>query len=89
MSKLPKNTMYDTSVGELIDKLSIINVKMWHVDSAIQEARRKKDKVKAGELAFMARDLNRDRTLVREAINYKLEGYTRGSHKIEYAGVGR
>lgn len=86
---MKKKAGYNISIGELIDKLSIVNVKMWHVDSALTEAREKMDKEKAGELAWLARDLNRERTDLREEINILLEGHSRGSNKIEYSGLGR
>ena len=77
---------YKVSIGELIDKLSIVNIKMWHMDEAMSKAT---DKAKAGEYALIARDLNRERSDLREEINIRLEGQSRGSNKIEYTGVGR
>jgi hypothetical protein len=78
--------MYSVSIGELIDKLAIVNIKMWHMDEALA---RTDDPVKKGEYADIARNLNRERTSLREEINLRLEGYSRGSDKIEYTGVGR
>lgn len=77
-------------LGELVDRLSIINVKMWHVDEGIAKAERKNDFQKAGELAVMARGLNKERAKVREEINKLFHGESTGSEKIEYAeGIGR
>jgi hypothetical protein len=77
---------YKVSIGELIDKISIVNIKMWHMDEALSKT---DDKVKKGEYADIARQLNRERTDLREEINLRLEGKSRGSNKIEYTGVGR
>ncbi len=87
------------TIGELIDQLSIINVKMWHVDEKMSKklklAKTEKDpqrklelKAAAGSLAEQARNLNAKRTTVREAINQMYHGWNTGSDKIEYA-MGR
>lgn len=76
-------------LGELVDRLSIINVKMWHVDSGIAKAEQACDMARAGELAVMARGLNKERAKVREEINELFHGESTGSEKLEYAGVGR
>ena len=80
---------YTISIGELIDRISIVNVKMWHLDAGIAEANKKGDNNTAGVLAGLARDQNRERSDLREEINMRLEGKSRGTNKIEYAGVGR
>lgn len=77
---------FTVSIGELIDRLSITNIKMWHMDEAIAKT---DDPVKKGEYADIARNLNRERTDLREEINMRLEGRSRGTNKIEYTGVGR
>ncbi len=80
---------YTVSIGELIDRISIVNVKMWHMDAGISEANKKGDNETAGKLAGIARALNCERADLREEINMRLEGKSRGTNKIEYAGVGR
>lgn len=78
----------DLKPGELIDRLTIINCKMWHMDEGISKAEKENDMVKAGEFAILARALNRERADVREEINRVLGFEETGSNKIEYA-VGR
>ena len=85
MSEL-NQTGFTVSIGELIDRLSIVNIKMWHMDEAISKT---DDKIKKGEYADIARNLNKERTDLREEINIRLEGRSRGTNKIEYTGVGR
>ena len=83
---------YKISIGELIDRLSIMNIKIWHLDtelSILNKSKKKKDKIRAGELAALTRDANRERTDLREEINLKLEGRSRGTNKIEYTNLGR
>ena len=83
---------YKISIGELIDRLSIMNIKIWHLDtelSILNKSKKKKDKIKAGELAALTRDANRERTDLREGINAIIEGRTRGTNKIEYTKLGR
>ena len=83
---------YTVSMGELIDRIAITNIKMWHLDkriSILNKSRKKKDKIEAGELAALTRDANRERADLREEINLRLEGRSRGSNKIEYTKLGR
>ena len=86
---------YEIPVGELIDRLSIINNKIWHCDEKQHELGAKaklEDDLKesehlyalSGRMAQQARELNNERSAVREEINYRLEGYKRGSDKINY-----
>ena len=89
------------SIGELIDRLCIINLKIWHLDTAMSEAANKIPltktvsdknalKAQAGDYAIQAREQNAERTMVREMINKRLEGKSRGTDKLEYTkGVGR
>lgn len=80
---------FKMTLGEAVDRLSIVNVKMWHVDQGIAEAEKVGDMARAGELACMARNLNRERADLREQINMLFHGYETGSNKLEYAGIGR
>jgi hypothetical protein len=86
---MSKKEGFSVSIGELIDRLSIVNIKMWHMDVGISECKEKGDMVGAGKFAILARDLNRERADLREEINMRLEGQSRGSNKIEYSGAGR
>ena len=89
--QLPQEEGYKISTGELIDRLSIVNVKMWHMDEGIAKAIKAGDKLKAGELAGFVRELNADRADLREEINRRVDGVGKGTNKIEYAtgrGVG-
>lgn len=83
---------YDVSIGELIDRLAITNIKIWHLDSKLAElnkSKKKEDKIEAGEIAAITRDANNERVAVREEINLRIEGKTRGTSKIEYTRLGR
>ena len=82
---------YTVSMGELIDRISITNIKMWHLDkriSKLNKSGKQEDKIEAGELAGLTRDSNRERADLREEINLRLEGRSRGSNKIEYTKLG-
>ena len=83
---MKKKGGYVVSIGELIDKISIVNIKTWHMEEALSKT---KNKVKKGEYADIGRNLNKERANLREEINLRLEGSSRGSNKIEYTGVGR
>ncbi len=89
---LPVKENYTISLGELIDRLAITNIKMWHLDeriSKLNKSGKKEDKIEAGELAGLTRDSNRERADLREELNLRLEGRSRGSNKIEYTKLGR
>jgi len=74
------------SIGELIDRLSIVNLKVWHVEEKIAKTIDKNEKADLGDLI---RCLNRERADLREEINQILEGKKRGTNKIEYVKIGR
>ncbi len=87
-----KRKGYTVSIGELIDRLAITNIKIWHLDAELanlNKSGKDKDKIRAGELAAITRDANSERVSVREEINLRLEGKTRGTTKIEYTKIGR
>ena len=81
--------MFVISIGELIDRLSIVNIKQWHFDEAIAKAKEKKDFDKAGRLAMITKDLNKERADLREEINLRLEGKTTSGAESEHADIGR
>lgn len=87
--EIEKKAGYTISIGELIDRISIVNIKMWHLDAKVAEENKKDNHEIAGKLAGMSRELNKERADLREEINMRLEGRSRGTNKIEYAGVGR
>ena len=77
---------FTISVGELIDRLSIANVKVWKAEEAMSKVKGSKDIAK---YALMIRAVNRERSELREEINSRLEGRTRGSAKLNYGKLGR
>ena len=79
-----KDTGYTVPIGEIIDQLSICNIKMWHTDEGISKAEASGDYAQAGKLAVMARQLNAKRADLREEINIRLDGRGAGTNKIEY-----
>jgi len=79
-----KDEGYKVPIGELIDQLSICNIKMWHTDEGISKSEREGDYDQAGRMAVMARQLNAKRADLREEINIRLEGRGAGTNKIEY-----
>jgi len=79
-----KDTGYTVPIGEIIDQLSICNIKMWHTDEGISKAEAGGDYAQAGKLAVMARQLNAKRADLREEINMRLDGRGAGTNKIEY-----
>lgn len=81
---IAKDEGYRVPIGELIDQLSICNIKMWHTDEGISKAEKNGDFADAGRLAVMARQLNAKRADLREEINIRLDGRGAGTNKIEY-----
>lgn len=77
---------FTISIGELIDRLSIANVKVWKAEEAMSKVKNDKEIAK---YALMIRAVNRERSELREEINSRLEGRTRGTNKLGYPGLGR
>ena len=77
---------FTISIGELIDRLSIANVKVWKAEEAMSKVTKNKEVAK---YALMIRAMNRERSELREEINSRLEGRTRGTTKINYPNLGR
>jgi hypothetical protein len=70
------------SIGELIDKLSIENIKCYHANESILSERRKDepDHVRISALEFKARKAGEHRVRLRDEINRRLaEAVTRGA----------
>ncbi len=80
---------FKISIGELIDRISILNVKIWHSEEAFSNAKNKKDIKQMANIAILTRTLNSERACLREEINICLEGIGRGSTKINYMKLGR
>jgi hypothetical protein len=76
---------FTISTGELIDRLSICNVKVWKAEEAINSA---KDEKTVAKYAIMVRSVNRERAELREAINERIDKRSRGTTKLNYA-LGR
>lgn len=77
------------SIGELIDRMSILNVKIWHAEEAFSRAKIANDNENMAKIAIMTRALNRERSDIREEINVIIEGRNTGSNKINYLNLGR
>lgn len=77
------------SVGEWIDRLSILNIKIWFTEIALADATKAKDLVSVGKLAIKIKTLSKERADVREEINEIIEGFNRGGKKINYLNIGR
>ena len=77
---------FTISIGEIIDRLSIANVKVWKAEEAMSKT---KDSKEIAKYAIMVRTMNRERSELREEINSRLEGRTRGTTKINYPNLGR
>jgi len=70
------------SIGELIDKLSIENIKCHHANEAILSERRKSnpDHERISQLEYKARKAGEQRVRLRDEINHRLaEAIARGS----------
>jgi len=83
---MKKSRGFTVSIGELIDRLSIANVKVWKAEESMSKVKNSKD---IAQFALMIRAMNRERSELREEINSRLEGRTRGTTKISYPGLGR
>lgn len=87
--KNKKNARYRLSIGELIDRISISNIKIWHLEQAISEAKKIGDKDAIAKMSIQVRELNRDRSDLREEINAVMNDKKLGTNKIEYVNIGR
>ena len=83
---------YTISIGELIDVLTISNIKIWHLEeriSKLTKSNKTKDKIELGELVKLIRAANRERVAMKEEFNLRLEGRTRALNKVEHTRLGR
>ena len=86
---MKKNGKFTISIGELIDRISIINVKIWHAEEKFTRAKEENDKENMANIAVLTRELNRERASLREEINHCIEGKGRGSTKLNYLEASR
>lgn len=79
----------DLSVGELVDRLSIVNVKIALLESDIREGREGKLGLEeVGRRALAVRDLNGERVALRNALNERLDPTAHRDHKVRHASGG-
>ena len=73
---------YICSIGELIDKLSIENIKCYHANGAILEERKKDtpDHVVISQLEFTARSSGEQRVRLKNEINIRLADALKRGH---------
>lgn len=76
---------FTISTGELIDRLSIANIKVWKAEEAFNIAKSDKEHAK---WAKQIRIMNRERSEMREELNERLDNRQRGTKKMSY-GLGR
>lgn len=78
---IPEAYDFICSIGELVDKLSIENIKCYHANESILAERRKDspDHARISELEFKARKSGEQRVRLRDEINRRLaEALARG-----------
>ena len=60
----------EMQLGDLVDRLSIINLKIWHLESAIREGQEEGLGLEeVGRRALQIRDLNKERIALKNALN--------------------
>lgn len=60
----------EVSPGELCDRLSIVNLKIWHLETDIRSGKEDKiSKVEIADKALTIRDFNKERVALKNAIN--------------------
>ena len=59
----------EISLGDLVDKLTIINNKIWHLESDIRKGKLDGDLEETGRRAIQVRELNNERIALKNAIN--------------------
>lgn len=73
------------SLGDLVDRLGIVNLKIWHLESAIRSGKEGKmllDEV--GRRALQIRDLNAERIALKSALN-EIQGSSVKEIKVDHA----
>jgi hypothetical protein len=81
------DSVYDTicSIGELIDKLSIENIKCYHVNNEVMEERQKDnpDPIKIADCEAAARIAGEQRVKLKNEINVRInDAIRRGGIKV-------
>lgn len=63
-------------MGDLIDRLSITNLKIWHLEEQIRAGKEKELTIEdIGKRALKIRDLNKERIELKNAINEDGNGF--------------
>ena len=57
------------SLGDLVDRLSIVNLKIWHLESDVRQRKLDSDIKEVGRRAIAIRDQNAERIALKNAIN--------------------
>ncbi len=71
----------EVSPGELVDRLSIVNLKIWHLESDIRLGKENKlSKEEIADNALAIRDLNKERIELKNAIN---ELFSKGYREVK------
>jgi hypothetical protein len=74
------------NVGELVDRLSIVNVKIALLEVDIRQGREGSLGLEeVGRRALAIRDLNRERVALRNALNETLDPEAFTEHKVRHA----
>lgn len=73
----------EVSLGDLIDRLSIVNQKIWHLESDIRKGVLT-DLTEIGKRALQIRDFNKERIALKNAIN-ELAGTGFKETKVNHA----
>ncbi len=71
-----KGQPVEVSLGDLVDRLSIVNLKIWHLENEIRQGGEGKFTLaEIGRRALLVRDLNKERVAYKNAINKIGERY--------------
>ena len=75
----------EVTLGELVDRLAIVNLKIWHLEDKIRDSKEKELGLEeVGRRALQIRDYNSERIAVKNAINeFAKQGFT--EIKIDHA----
>jgi hypothetical protein len=73
------------SVGDLIDRLSIVNIKIALLESDLRQGKEGRMSLQeVGERALMVRTLNNERVAVKKALNQLLDSEAFNDVKVNY-----
>ena len=77
------------TLGDLVDRLSIINLKIWHLEHEIRQGGEGKFTLEeVGRRALLVRDLNKERVAYKTALN-KIEEKYYNDIKIDHRSAHR